>query len=915
MECCEGETAPDGSAWEDYYFLAGGDHNFIHTTHPPGNDVLTREFLLKHHKFMIDLSSQYYSAVTLNTVVTDKTSGEKKARAYTMRDFCDKIEAPEGMEDYNAIIPCTRMSILDCFYEGENGQRRTSTHISRRFAPPLLSSLIANPLMQPPSRLASLVAGSFDFTDQTAITIMYLILNDPETGDPDLSKLLNETYGITGYEDLPSLHDLTDMEIKETVTNGCKGWVRNLDAMSWPNPGLVGGTSYDENNIYDHGSAILTSVLLSNTKTLSKRLNIDYEEAQRVLQEYKNLLTEFMYSREEYSEDRGGDDTSIWYIKDDALATLLEDISETNVYSVLIGLGIMAFYTILTMVGDVPWLEWCSLIGLLIVFLTQFVTYCVMGLLKISTNVTTNSVLPFLALGLGVDDMFLILRAFQGEVIKNRVKRRTNKTPYLALAIEEAGRSMSMTSISNFFAFVFASTIPVLAVSSFCQACVIVIVLNYFYLIFMFAPMLGWFERYWMKEKKSKRAVRRASQILATQEEMIKLAGGKEGLSAEGLAAIKTMAQTTAMEDPSPRGSPRAGSGGKPSPRAQNRRGSALGSPRSTFDEGTLRHRVTQALFGVGENIAALLQKKSGKVIAIATKIFILFLAVIGSTKLEYGLSISDVAESGTPEYKFAEMYQNYFSFYTATLNTGNFYADFGGRQQELMDLVDEIGASKYTYLVQGWYLPTMLEFIKNNSTKNCPYHLTDDGLLREEDYLDAIDWWSKEDLLGTVVVQPPYMSKEWDQFEEGKKRQVMGQIGLYMSELHGPADFNEMFEYFEKVFEKSGTTLNTDDPTYDKLSLIGTGVPFTYFEQYMIIDEYGLRLGGYAIAAVFVIVSMFSRNLTVGISTSIVVATTMFELVGLLGLGGIKMSALPVVTMLSCIGIIVEFVGHIANR
>lgn len=35
-----------------------------------------------------------------------------------MKDFCDKIEAPEGLEDYNALIPCTRMSILDCFYEG-----------------------------------------------------------------------------------------------------------------------------------------------------------------------------------------------------------------------------------------------------------------------------------------------------------------------------------------------------------------------------------------------------------------------------------------------------------------------------------------------------------------------------------------------------------------------------------------------------------------------------------------------------------------------------------------------------------------------------------------------------------------------------------------------------------------------------
>ena len=47
---------------------------------------------------------------------------------------------------------------------------------------------------------------------------------------------------------------------------------------------------------------------------------------------------------------------------------------------------------------------------------------------------------------------------------------------------------------------------------------------------------------------------------------------------------------------------------------------------------------------------------------------------------------------------------------------------------------------------------------------------------------------------------------------------------------------------------------------------------------------------------------------------TGLIVATMIFELYGLLGLCGVKMSALPMVTILSGIGVSVEFVGHVAN-
>jgi hypothetical protein len=54
-----------------------------------------------------------------------------------------------------------------------------------------------------------------------------------------------------------------------------------------------------------------------------------------------------------YDRENGEDETKVYYIRDDALTKLLDDISDMNVAAVLIGLLIMAVYTIITMVGEV----------------------------------------------------------------------------------------------------------------------------------------------------------------------------------------------------------------------------------------------------------------------------------------------------------------------------------------------------------------------------------------------------------------------------------------------------------------------------------------------------------------------------------------------------------------------------------
>ena len=39
-----------------------------------------------------------------------------------------------------------------------------------------------------------------------------------------------------------------------------------------------------------------------------------------------------------------------------------------------------------------------------------------------------------------------------------------------------------------------------------------------------------------------------------------------------------------------------------------------------------------------------------------------------------------------------------------------------------------------------NWYLPAMIDYV--NQTASSPYNLTSDGLIPEEDYVEALEWW-----------------------------------------------------------------------------------------------------------------------------------------------------------------------------
>jgi hypothetical protein len=804
----------------------------LHFPNDHGDDVLTRDFLLKHLQFNKDLVTSDRMVVTQPIYNTDSKKYENKQ--FHFKDVCSKITAPASLTGLGAVdiydyLPCNRMTVLDCFEEG-----------------------------------------SFDFVKQSSLDGLLNILKvlDKPTWD-----LLVTYYGIKGYSHLPKISELSDDDIKATVSQGCRGWIPN--AMEWPTPAIIGGLSVPEyeNNDIRHSTSYHTQWAIGDSHAIATRHNIQRSEASEIVRKMKLMFNDVVSDSTLYPAD-----TNVLYLRDKALLSLLDEVSEQNTPLIMKGLMLMSCFCLVSMASRIVLLPLLSLTGLCLVYLSLNTTYWVMATVGIEANVTTNSVLPFLAIGMGVDDMFVLLRTYQKFSLEKNNNSKNNDndnsnndnsnndnsngagnrnsnivTPdgfqcnnlnnnIITKTLTEVGRSMTMTSSANFLAFTAASIVPVKAVSTFCQSCSIVVVVNYVIVIFCFSPIVGIFERY------------------CNRFEICK----------------DVNSATVGSNDNSSSGS----------------------SDDNKWYHIPLKFQTS----------------KCGKLTILLLKLALLLTAIVGVNKIEYGLEISDIAPASSPEYQFTKAFQTDYSFQVMQVRTGNIYANFGGRQQEMLDAIQEIGQNEYVLTTQDWYLPAAIRYI--NATDNV-YRITSEGLIHEDDYTDALRWWVANDKLATAVMPDPYFNKCWlDETSRGacdNRRQVEGVVNFYLYNLWETSDYTKMIESMEKVLKKTGTNLNFYDKEYDRLTLFGDGTAFTFFEQYMTLDTYGIKVAAYASLGAWV-VGVAASGFYCGTMMTLAIITMIFELLGFLGLAGLKMSALPMVTVLSCIGISVEFVGHICS-
>ena len=97
-----------------------------------------------------------------------------------------------------------------------------------------------------------------------------------------------------------------------------------------------------------------------------------------------------------------------------------------------------------------------------------------------------HNIIPFLLLGIGIDDMFVIMQCYDNlsleEMSSPDIPTRVGKT------MKRAGVAITVTSLTDFMVFAIGATTVLPALRSFCLWCGVGILAVYFYQVLSRIP-------------------------------------------------------------------------------------------------------------------------------------------------------------------------------------------------------------------------------------------------------------------------------------------------------------------------------------------------------------------------------------------------------------------------------------------
>ncbi|CAL4137274.1 unnamed protein product, partial [Meganyctiphanes norvegica] len=182
------------------------------------------------------------------------------------------------------------------------------------------------------------------------------------------------------------------------------------------------------------------------------------------------------------------EDVNIYFLAASSFGLVAGNSIQNDLRYLSIGF-IVVFIFVVLMLGKFNMIEMrpvLSLLGLSSVGLSIGVSYGLCSAFGFPYG-PVNSILPFLLLGLGVDDMFVIIQAWNNlsplEINEELPER-------MGLALRHAGVSITVTSLTDFVAFAIGSSTLLPALRSFCIYAALGIIAIYFFSATFFVACL-----------------------------------------------------------------------------------------------------------------------------------------------------------------------------------------------------------------------------------------------------------------------------------------------------------------------------------------------------------------------------------------------------------------------------------------
>ncbi|XP_051964448.1 protein patched homolog 1-like isoform X2 [Xyrauchen texanus] len=363
----------------------------IQTARQEGANILTVEALKQHLDSAIKASRVH--VYMYNRQWKLEHLCYKSGEVVTETSFVDQI--------IEELHPCLIITPLDCFWEG------AKLHSGTVYLP-------GKPQMQ---------WTNFDPIGFISELKMLYPLNTRE-------KMLMKAEVGHGYMDRPCLNPADPdcplsapnknttqpFDVARVLTGGCHGLSKKY--MHWQEELILGGTKKNDSDKLLSAQALQTMFQLMTPKQMYEHLK-DYDEVSQINWNEDKAAAILEAWQRRYSEAiqqsvSVNSSQKVLTFTTTTLEDILKSFSDVSVIRIASGYLLMLAYACLTM------LRWdCAksqgavgLAGVLLVTLSVAAGLGLCSLLGISFNAATTQVLPFLALGVGVDDVFLLAHAF-----------------------------------------------------------------------------------------------------------------------------------------------------------------------------------------------------------------------------------------------------------------------------------------------------------------------------------------------------------------------------------------------------------------------------------------------------------------------------------------------------------------------
>ncbi|GMS82271.1 hypothetical protein PENTCL1PPCAC_4446, partial [Pristionchus entomophagus] len=749
-----------------------------------------------------------------------------------------------------------------------------------------------------------------------------------------------------------------DPDYNSVMSDGCGGFARGV--LQWPSDMILGAAKRDEQGALQAASALQSVFLVASPNDVYLRfktsasllskpsladVNWTTAAAEDVIVSWQRAFTQLLYKhKHNFATDEHGvekERRTIHPLASTSIADMLEEFCQFNYTIILVGYGLMLVYAMVTQLRTercLPAAHSCMGLAFAGVVTVTFASVAGLGMATwfgIEFNAATTQIVPFLTLGIGVDNMFMLLHNYHDVVAMSSRNE-------MGVLLRETGMSILCTSTNNILSFLAGTLLPIPALRSFCAQSTILLTFNFIAILTIYPAVIS-------IDLRRRKAGRRdllccLPDPVETNYRQTKQQPERKPMNGE--ASYRNLISKT---------------GG-----GHHKEIEEVDDSLSHGHHGFLEEVVPYTLHAAIRNYyIPFISNQCVKVAVILASISLCIVAVMGMQQASIGLELSDVLPEHTAPAAFLKARDAYFSFYPMFAVLKGPHIDYPHQQQLIENYRSSIGASKYVIknargqpseaywlgMMRDWLLsiqnetdqaiargqidvatgsivtldahPNISDSALTGYKLLCSHGLKYEclgrvgkvrlvdatGVINPDGFYNYLTAWFNQDNMMYYVTQasffpnPPAWACNVSGVVPPAEPLAYSQIPFYLTGLTNTPVIVEVIKEIRSI---------CDDFSARGLPNFPQGIAFTFWEQYLHLNGNLMQAIATIALVVFVVLSVLLFNPWAAGSILAILVCMTIQLAGFLGWAGIKMNPVSAVTLITAVGIGVEFTAHV---